>query len=124
MGQGIYFKVQKASVSSANYQKVLTFTIPTPSPIRIIDISLNPDAVFSSTGLFGLVVAGQTNETSGQALPSALTLPVGDFQNKIKLPNGKEAKGLILNPGETIEIFASNSSGTGVITAVVTGEIL
>jgi hypothetical protein len=124
MGKGIYLKVQKASVSSANYQKVLTFTIPAPSPIRIVDISLSPDAVFSSTGKFGLSIGGQTNETSGQSLPSALDIPIGEFRNEETLPDGKKVKGLILNTGDTIEIFASNSSGTGAITAVVLGEIV
>lgn len=124
MGQGIYFKVKQASVSSSGYQKILSFQMPTPSPIRIIDISLNPDAVFSATGLFGVAVGGQTNETSGQPLPSALTIPVHSFKNKNKLADGREAEGLILYPGDKIEIFGSNSSGTGKLTAVVVGEIL
>ncbi len=124
MGKGIYFKVLKASVSSSNYEKVLTFKMPSPSPIRIIDISFSPDAVFSSTGKFGLTVGGQTNETEGQSLPSSLTLPVGDFRNEVTLSDGKKVKGLVLNPGDTIDISASNSSGTGVLTAVVTGEIV
>ncbi|MCK4997146.1 hypothetical protein KAS08_02485 [Candidatus Pacearchaeota archaeon] len=114
MGQGIYFKVKQASVSSPNYEKVLSFEIPAPSPIRIIDISLNPDAVFSSTGIFGLTIGGQTNETDGSPLPTALDIPVWAFEDK----------GLVLNPGDTVDVFASNSSGTGKITAVITGEIL
>lgn len=124
MGNGIYFEVKQASISSSNFQKVLSFQIPAPSPIRIVDISLNPNSIFAESGTFNLVVGGQTNNASGQSLPTALSIPVWSFQNIIKLPDGKEVKGLILNPGDTIEVFGACSSGTGVITAEVTGEIL
>jgi len=116
--------VKEASVSSSGYREVLNFEIPGPSPIRILDISLNPDAVFSSYGAFGLVIGGQTNETDGSPLPSALDIPVWAFKNKNILADGHIVEGLVLNPGDTINIFASNSSGTGKITAVITGEIL
>ncbi len=123
MGQGIYFKVKQANVSSPNYQKVMTFEIPAPSPIKIIDISFSPDAIFASTGKFGLAIGGQTNETDGSPLPSALDIPTWAFKNKTEV-YGKIEEGLILLPGDTIDIYASNFSGSGSVTAVVTGEIL
>lgn len=124
MGKGIYFQVKQASVSSANLQKVLEFKMPAPSPIRILDISLSPDTTFQGSGTFNLIIGGQTNETSGQPLPSALDIPTWSFQDEIVLPDGKKAKGLILNPGDTIEIFGACSSGTGILTAVVLGEVI
>ncbi len=124
MGNGIYFKVNEANVNSSKFQKVLIFQIPAPSPIRIIDISLHPNSTFAESGKFSLVIGGQTNNESGQPLPTALSIPAWSFQNEIKLSDGRKVKGLILNPGDTIEILASCSSGTGVITAEVTGEIL
>ena len=98
--------------------------MPSPSPIRIIDISLNPDTVFQGSGIFGLVIGGQSSNASGQVLPTALDIPTWAFQNETILPDGRKVKGLILNPGDTIDIFAACSSGTGLLTAVVTGEIL
>jgi hypothetical protein len=123
-GQGIYFKVEEASVSDAGFTKRLSFKVPAGNPLRILEISLSPDTNFIASGTFGLVVGGQTNETSGSKLPQSITIPLWAFQREVTLPNGKKEKGLILNPGETIEIYGACSSGTGLLTASVLGEII
>ncbi len=115
MSQAIYLDVKSASVSSSANSKLITFTIPSPSDVLIKDLSINPDSTFAGSGSFQIFIGGQSVILTPKALPVALNIPLWTFNN---------GKGLKLSPGDTIEIWGSNSSGTGIITAEVLGEML
>jgi len=115
MSQAIYLDVKSASVSSSSNSKLITFTMPSPSDILIKDLSLNPDSTFAGSGTFQIFIGGQSVILTPKKLPVALDFPLWTFN---------EGKGLRLNPGDTIEIWGANSSGTGILTAEVLGEML
>jgi len=114
MTKGIYFEIDQASVNNTNLETVLTFVINGPSPVRIVDLSLTPDSTFAGSGEFNLIIGGLTSSSGSQKLPNSLDVPFWALSDK----------GLVLLPGEKIEILASCSSGTGLLTVNVMGEVI
>ena len=113
MSKAIYFDVKTASVSSSNLAKIIEFTNPFSRPVKIKDLSLSPDTTFSGNGTFYLTCGGQTNMQTASPLPKALDIPLWTFE---------KGEGLTLLPGESIEIWGTCSTGTGILTAVILGE--
>ena len=112
MSKAIYFDIGTASVSSANLTKVIEFKNPFSYPINLKDLSLSPDTTFAGNGTFLLICGGQTSMTGGKSLPQALDIPLWTFEN---------GEGLTLLSGESIEIWGSCSTGTGILTASILG---
>jgi|GEM_PF-2589743 len=144
MGKAIYFEVKEASTNSANIQDLITFTIPTPSPVVLKELSILPDSAFTSYGTFSITVAGQTQITTPQRLRNSLTIPfwtfeesnkgdgdngvISDFASAIKrviaVLLGRK-KGIMLMPNEKVEIKAtSDGTNTVLLSCSLVGEVV
>lgn len=116
---GIFYDQSDMSFSDAVDQLRATFSIPAPTPVRLLSLDLLPDSAFSSYGSFRVVVTGSPNSVTGtKKLPTSQSFPFW----QMKGPNGD---GLVLTPGQTVEIWGkSDGTNTVTLSASLFGEVL
>ncbi len=124
MTKAIYLEVKEGSTSSGAPVQLVKFTMPTPSPVRLTELSLLPDSGFQSNGYFQIVVAGQTQVTTLQRLRNSLSIDLSKFNAPTVLPDGRIVNGLVLLPNDTVEINAYSGSGTVTLSCFLIGEVV
>lgn len=120
-----FFDLKEGSTNQNVLSTLITFTIPTGKPVRLVDFSLSPDSNFINQGSFTIFWNGRNDITTPQRLRNSFDLPLDKFRRKVMV-DGKEQEGAIFLPGEKIEINAKANDGTTTVllSAMLLGEVL